>query len=824
MHAVNSVGHVVGHQSSNGSVSEKVAVTPRHAATSALSLQPRGRRIPNILSEYAELIWLNVVDVPELNKKMCTTTSVQKIEPGAKLVFFSVGEWKLSTSELKRVRIAEALRRTNCPMVGIIDHIQDKQRQEGKGSELDIDMDISTLCALGVFRTPQMWHEQARLLPFPADVAPFVRPWHAKALKGIFGVSPCDLVRIRKQKLVDILAVAKKLEKAEFDIKAKMPEHIAENMKHKKLLLFKYLLDQVGVDGTKLVENISRGFGLVGDSFSADLFPVNFVQASKSEEDLLEEAAWRVEYATSKTASSGDPELDCELYNKTVQERDEGSIQGPFSKLQLDHRFGPGSWIPARRFGLWQSSSGKRKMRPIDDFSFNYHNATVEIQEKLDHGGLDEVAAMAILIKRSLLSGVFSFVDTDGSNHSFKIHPDWHKTSKKVVGKTLDLKAAYKQLCVREDHLRYAVTTVYNPTSKKPEFWVCTGLPFGSTASVYGFNACSRSLERILSEHFLVLVSSYFDDFPSLEVEDTCRSAKAAMEGLLQVLGWDFVKEEHKYVEYSAEFRVLGVRMHLGTEQVVLKNIPERMTNIQELCEELLRQNSWRKHALDKLLGRCSFARTYVVGRPLNVPMAILYSAMAKDRVSVVPSPDELEAVKLIRQFALHSRPRTFPCKELGKPVLLYTDGACEADGSTFGSVLFDGSSSAQVFEGRVPRELLHKWRRLNVRHAIAQVELLPVLLSLNTWKEKLLGVDLLIFTDNSSVKEALVTGSSKSLASRDLLVLIASILVELHVRLWIARVPSKSNPADAPSRGRVAELEAWTQVARVAAIWPAGL
>ena len=203
------------------------------------------------------------------------------------------------------------------------------------------------------------------------------------------------------------------------------------------------------------------------------------------------------------------------------------------------------------------------------------------------------------------------------------------------------------------------------------------------------------------------------------------------------------------------------------------------------------------------------------MGRQLNIPMAVLYSAMAKDRESVVPTPDEVEAVALVKAFSQNSSPRVFPCREYRPPIILYTDGACEAGKSTFGAVLSIRGSPFQVFEGEVPDRLVERWRRQNVRHAIAQVELLPVLLSLNTWKDNLVGQDLLIFTDNSSVKEGLVT---------ELLPLIAVALVGLQSRLWIARVPSKSNPADAPSRGRVSELEAWTEVVRVTPQWPAGL
>ena len=767
---------------------ESADVKPRHAAAAAaaaaMSQQPRGKRIPNVLSEFERVVWVEAGMMPKLDHKMCTTTSLPEVPLGSKFVYLKVGEWVMGTSELKYVACDDVLTKKIPEFAEYLLGIHARYLSGGKNFEKDIQMNENTLCGLGIYRSPQAWHEQSKLLPFPADVSPFVRPWHAKALKIIYASSPLDLVEFRKQRLMDLVDLAKQFESKESEFKKKLAGHAVQTLKNKKLVLFGYLLDKIGINGTRLVEAIGRGFDLVGGSFHVDLFPAHFVKPGKGRDDLQAESPWRIKYALSLTRSSGDPELDIELYNKTVKEKSEGSMSGPFSQVDLDRRFGAGRWVPARRFGVWQSSAGVRKLRPIDDFSFNFHNATVEVQERLDHGGLDEIGALAILIKRSLLVGSFSFVDTDNVKHDFKIHDGWHGTSKSLKGKTLDLKAAYKQLCVSHRDLCFSVTTVYNPNIGEPEFWLCTGLPFGSTSSVYAFNACSRAIERLLCEHMGVLASSYFDDYPSLEVADTAVSAKGAMEGLQSVLGWDFVKEQHKYVEYSSEFRVLGALLNLEGENVVVRNVPERMSSIQETCDELLASESWRKYSLDKLLGRCSFARAYIMGRPLNIPMAVLYSAISKERVSIVPTPDEVEAVALVRGFASSSRPRVFPCSEYRHPTLLYTDGACESEGSSFGAVLFQVGRAAQVIEGRVPDNLVSRWRRLNVRHAIAQVELLPVLLSLNTWQHTLVGCDLLLFTDNSSVKEGLVTGTSRNLASRELLLHIALALVGLHGRI----------------------------------------
>ena len=169
---------------------------------------------------------------------------------------------------------------------------------------------------------------------------------------------------------------------------------------------------------------MADGFNLVGESFSAALFPNNMSCATTTEGELLRQAKWRIGMTTSQTTSTGDPELDHELYEKTLQD-------------QMYLPFGVKGRVPARRFGIWQFSAGSRKLRPIDDFSFNLHNATVETQERLDHGGPDEVAALAILIKRSIWLGKFALYDTNGDFREFEVHYSWLRSLKQLVGKTL---------------------------------------------------------------------------------------------------------------------------------------------------------------------------------------------------------------------------------------------------------------------------------------------------------------------------------------------------------------------------------------------------
>eukprot|EP00971_Amphidinium_carterae_P335450 6471295-Amphidinium_carterae.1 len=71
-----------------------------------------------------------------------------------------------------------------------------------------------------------------------------------------------------------------------------------------------------------------------------------------------------------------------------------------------------------------------------------------------------------------------------------------------------------------------------------------------------------------------------------------------------------------------------------------------------------------------------------------------------------------------------------------------------------------------RVTSGTVPGEFRQMWEQTGLRHAMAQVELFPVSVANLTWKERIESRDVILFTDNESVKEALAKGYSRNAAS----------------------------------------------------------
>ena len=89
----------------------------------------------------------------------------------------------------------------------------------------------------------------------------------------------------------------------------------------------------------------------------------------------------------------------------------------------------------------------------------------------------------------------------------------------------------------------------------------------------------------------------------------------------------------------------------------------------------------------------------------------------------------------------------------------------------------------------------------------IGLVELYAVAVALQHWRGILAGRRVLLFVDNWPVIDVLIRGSSSVGTWRDLLQFMEDNQCEEPPFLWVARVPSKSNPADGPSRGDAAEI-----------------
>ena len=112
---------------------------------------------------------------------------------------------------------------------------------------------------------------------------------------------------------------------------------------------------------------------------------------------------------------------------------------------------------------------------------------------------------------------------SDGEVLTLRVSANWGRDFK-LLGRTLDLEAAYKQAAPKPDQLWARFIVVYNPELGAPSFFSTSALMFGSTASVYAFSRLSRSVWHIQTSLVSIWSTVFYDDFPTVEAAETAQS------------------------------------------------------------------------------------------------------------------------------------------------------------------------------------------------------------------------------------------------------------------------------------------------------------
>ena len=226
-------------------------------------------------------------------------------------------------------------------------------------------------------------------------------------------------------------------------------------------------------------------------------------------EQLQLESERRNDFILNLTKSSGELQLDEKLLAETKEELECGRAEGPFLRSSLVQ----GSTI-SRRFALVQGA----KTRKINDFSISGVNDSCIIHNKIDLHLIDTFAA-TVTIK------------------SYFVTCKQHNMCSALVGKTYDLKSAYRQVPIRSDHLKFAYFSIYNCELDEVQIYRLKTLPFGATHSVYNFLRLARMLYNIMVRGLFLMTTNFYDDFILASPPQLQDSAARGMELVFLLTG-----------------------------------------------------------------------------------------------------------------------------------------------------------------------------------------------------------------------------------------------------------------------------------------------
>ena len=521
-------------------------------------------------------------------------------------------------------------------------------------------------------------------------------------------------------------------------------------------------------------------------------------------------------------ASQVDDDLKT-LWEATIEEAGNKSwMCGPLSVEDV-HGLYPSGWLPVRRFGVWQSSGDKMKLRAIDDYSENRVNSAYSYMDRITLRTLDQVVwCCAAIVRMSRVRGEVCLQLASGEVLRGPLHSSLQDAdNSKPLVSVLDLSSAYKQLALHPASRKYSIVTLKNPSNGATACFEGRVLPFGATSSVVNFNRVSRLLQRVGFELDL-LWGNYFDDFPVISVSALAESSTSCMITLMRLLG--FVYAEHKLAAFSERAAVLGVELDLSCTDdlsVLVRNKPGRVRETLSMIDEVVQSRQLNPSTCSRLLGRIQYADGQIMGRVGRLAMTSIREAVKRNHGPSKIDDSVVASLTLLAERLDSGEPRTISCSDGPPPILIFTDGASEGDSNTVGGFLINRDLDVvEFFACNVPDTLVRQWQ-VEMKHIIGPVELYGVVLARHLWHTQLVGKHCLYFVDNYAAMDACIRGSSGSPIFRQLLLSFEKDELQGQTWYWFTRVPSPSNAADEPSRSKLDGLVKELQAQRASAMCP---
>ena len=664
---------------------------------------------------------------------------------------------------------------------------------------------------VGVYRTPDEFLQDALRLEHPFDTTALVEDDVKRNIFTLLTKGPKAIDKWREEVFLHYEKVAQDLSQKEEQLHAAIPPHREQLVKNKKFLLFQRMCSDAGILDNDFVELQAQGAQLVGNGVCTSLFREDHVPAAMSRDNLMKASKWTRRRILGRKAVQVDSELCEEIWRLSMDEVSKGWLSGPYEEQQLSEVLGP-LFVTSRRFGIRQAD----KVRPIDDMTDSLVNSAFSQQYKLDLPGIDGVALSARTILEAVSKeGVVCLKLSDGSRLKGLLHPSLKNgEARRIIGRTLDLEAAYKQMLVSEKSLWASVLSVDDPDGKQKLF-ISHVLPFGASASVYAFNKMAKALHVVGMRLFGLVWSQYYDDYPQLDLAKSGDSGQRTAERFLDLVGWQYSCKTSKRRSASRVFDVLGVTFDFSHSEQGLfhvKNKESRVEQIVQQIDDILCSNFLPMSVAASLRGRVQFAEAQTFGRVLAANIGDFGGRVT----GKLPGNRLTEGMKndlmWMRTFVLGAEPRVLRANMSDRRIVVFTDAALEGDncgsiGLTAYVVGPCGVSRKFYFSSKVPTTTLEALQS-RTRKIISTLELLAAIFGVRLLGPLFCGFRFFVFVDNEAARASLISQYSP-LESHNRQLRVFARLVQKHsLFVWIARVPSASNPSDKPSRSDLSEID----------------
>ena len=650
--------------------------------------------------------------------------------------------------------------------------------------------DSSASPVVGVYHTMEEHLERALDLPCPGDAALRLPDPLRKNLFLILTKGPVAVSKMRLEALKQVNELAAALAGDEKALRATMHEDVDKVTRGKAICLFRALLEETDFPDMGVVDLLVHGVPLVGAEQPSPLFAKRHKPALLSPEQLEAQCILR-RSALKATRSQVSAEDLRDLETETAAEVQSGFLVGPFcTEQEVSDRVGSPCWSLSPRFILRQGEDAK--IRIIDDLKASAVNQSFSSSSYLDLQDTDYSVGLLRFISRALQGdGVVEVPLQDGSVLRGALSAELRHRPP-LLGKTLDLSKAYRQVGICPKSRRHAVLG-FPDGGGVWQHYIALSLPFGASASVFGFNKIALAILHILVVKFLALATDFYDDYTLFEFQPGASLLDKISMRLLSLLGWAFAKEGKKFVPFSPCVVSLGVSLDLTRVwdgQIVVSNKPGRLARIAELLKPIAEGSEVSKAQLASLHGLINFAGGYVMGFELKPTARMLSKALTG------PFMGNTDALRRACALALDvigmCKPRVC-LATTRKPIILYTDGAFDDDIGSWGSLVVDPESGVRwLFGGQVPQMLIERWHELAGEQVICEIEAYALAITVFGLRGFLGHRSVIAFVDNEPCRLGLIKRYSPSLPMMGLISLVSLLEGSLCTSMWYERVPSK--------------------------------
>lgn len=429
----------------------------------------------------------------------------------------------------------------------------------------------------------------------------------------------------------------------------------------------------------------------------------------------------------------------------------------------------PEGAVLSRRFGLKQPN----KVRLIDDLSASSINKTVQCNETPRPHTTDVIASVALgLLERC---------------------------RGEVLGKTFDLKSAYRQLGIRESSLLYSYIACFDPIKRRPVIFQMLAVPFGATRAVYSFLRISHCLWWIGCHCLKFCWSSFYDDYVVFSEAQSAGNTESSVALFFDLLGWRFARDGDKSKAFDYEFGALGIQVSLKNFSrgwVEFGNTDNRISEVCGIIDGVVASGELSYKDAIRLRGRLQFADGQLFGRLGKLCLKSITEHSLTSSCKKISHRCRI-LLAMFRKMMSSGKPRIISLASSSN-WFIFTDACFEPNHPSWrcglGGILVDsGGQPIQYFSLCLSDEQISDLGGDIKKTIIFEAEMIAVILAIKTWKEIIRNSMLVAFIDNNSARDIAISASGRSDSAMALIEILLRSEESGAFYPWYARVPSPS-------------------------------